>query len=140
MGHHAVAIDLQAILEPGEDPVGHPHRLLLVLQVFEQDRELVAAEAGHGVPGAQARLQPARHLHQEPVPRLEADRLVDRLEAVHVEEEDGERPALALRPLRQRGMQPIEEQAPVGEAGEAVMQRRVEKLFLQPLDVVAGFG
>jgi hypothetical protein len=37
-------------------------------------------------------------------------------------------------------MQPVEEEAPVGEAGEAVVQRRMEELFLQSLDVIAGFG
>src|SRR3954463_16042079 len=53
-----------------------------------------------------------------------AHAVVDQLELVDVEEEDGDR---ALAPLRltQCVLEPIEEQCAIGESGEGGVQRRV---------------
>ena len=135
-----MSVDLHPLLQASQDPVRDPHRLVLVFQVLEQHRELVAAETGHRVVGAQARFQPPRHFHEEVVAGREAQGLVDRLEPVDVEEEHRERPSRALSTLEQRALQAVEEQAPVGEAGEAVVQRRVQQLVLQSLQVGVRLG
>ena len=59
----------------------------LLGDVLEQDRELVAAEARGHVGAARARVQPARELDQHLVAGGVAERVVDRLEVVEVEED-----------------------------------------------------
>ena len=70
-----------------------------VLDAVEQDRELVAPEPGDGVlaarrattvRGAQAPLQPARERDQQLIPDEVAEAVVDHLETVEVQEQDGE--------------------------------------------------
>ena len=55
------------------------------------DRELVAAEAGHGVAAADDAAQPLAHPDEQGVARVVAVGVVDRLEAVEVEEHHRER-------------------------------------------------
>ena len=55
----------------------------------DQGRELVAAEPGGGVPVPDRVLEPAGGLDQQFVAGLVADGVVDGLEAVEVDEEDG---------------------------------------------------
>ena len=82
------------------DAVGHPHGVADVAPPFEQDRELVAADAGDGVRGAQRRGERAGDLDQQLVAHQVAEAVVDDLEAVEVEEEDGGQPLrLAARAL-----------------------------------------
>ena len=69
------------------DALGDHGRLARVADVVEQERELVAAEAGDGVVGPQRRLQPARDGDQQLVADVVAERVVDELEAVEVEEQ-----------------------------------------------------
>ena len=73
-----------------EQPLGDLDRLLargLVGQVFAEDRELVAAEAGDGVAGPDHRLELARDRDQQLVAGVVAEAVVDVLEAVEVEEQ-----------------------------------------------------
>ena len=58
--------------------------------VFEEDRELVAAQARDRISGAQAGLQSARDPDQQLIADHVAETVVDDLEAVEVEEEHGE--------------------------------------------------
>ena len=62
-----------------------------VAAVLEQDRELVAAQAGRGVGRAQGRLQALADLGQQLVARGVPERVVDRLEVVEVHEQDRDR-------------------------------------------------
>ena len=79
--------------EGGGDPVGDRDRLVLVGEAVDQDAELVAAEAGDDVAGAQVGAQPRRDRPQQLVAGVVAEAVVDQLEVVEVEEEDADRRA-----------------------------------------------
>jgi hypothetical protein len=107
------------------------------VQVVEEDRELVPAEAGDGVVGPQRRGEPAGDGDEQLVPGLVAVRVVDLLEAVEVDEEDGEggRDALAAR-AGERVRDPVGEQRAVGQAGQRVVHRPVDEQAAGAREVV----
>ena len=98
------------------------HRTGLVFggQPFGQYREFVTAEAGHHVDLAHTGGKPFRHRAQHLVARIVAKAVVDVLEAVQVEEQDGQHLAAALGPL-QRLVERLAEQAAVRQFGELVV-------------------
>jgi hypothetical protein len=62
---------------------------------LEQHGELVAAEPGDGVAGAGRAGDPLRDAHEQLVTGGVAEAVVDRLEVVQVEEDDGDGAAVA---------------------------------------------
>ena len=116
--------------------LGDQRRLVRVGHAVEQDRELVAAEPGDGVRRPHGRLEPPRDRDQQPVSRLVAERVVDELEAVEVEEEDGGR---RLRGgalgTADRLVEAVEEEHAVRQAGEGVVHRVVLEALLGLLAV-----
>ncbi len=98
-------------------------------EVVAEQRELVAAEASQRLGGAQRDLQPAGHRREQLVTGGVAEGVVDRLEVVEVDEEDGDRLVAAHQP-GEGVLQPIEEQDAVGQAGERVVQRAMLGLAL----------
>ena len=112
-----------------DDAFGELDRLADVGDVFAHDHELVAAEARDGVGRADRRRQPARHLDEQLVADHVAEPVVHELEAVEVEEQHGDVAVGALG-ARQRVREAVDEQQPVREVGEVVVQRLVrERLF-----------
>lgn len=105
---------------------------LVVRAVSENERrELVAAEAGRGVTGPHGLLEAASGLDEQLVARLVAETVVDRLEAVEVDEEHrgaGVTGAAAAESLAD----PLGEQGAVGQVGERVVLGVVLQLGLQP--------
>ncbi len=81
---------------------GDRHRLLLVGEAIDQDAELVAAEAGDDVAGAQVGAQTGRNSAQQVVAGVVADAVVDQLEVVEVEEEHPDRRAGGGPPAQAR--------------------------------------
>ena len=77
--------------ERGADAAGGDRGLRLVLEADAEDGELVAAEAGDEVGVAHGGLEPLRDLDQQAVAGLVPEAVVDDLEVVEVEEEDGDR-------------------------------------------------
>ena len=61
------------------------------LDAGDHHRELVAAQAGHGVLRAHASRSALGDRDQQPVADVVAERVVDGLEVVDVDEEDGDR-------------------------------------------------
>jgi hypothetical protein len=61
----------------------------------QQQHELVAAEASDGVGLGHSRRQSLRHDLQQPVADVVAQRVVDELESIEVDEYDGEPSAVA---------------------------------------------
>ena len=104
------------------------HRVVDAVPAVDQDDELVAAHPGDQVAVVgHARGQPPADHHQQPVTEVVAEAVVDRLEAVQVEEAHPD-------PLPGAGgvehpAQRLEEQRPVGQPGQRVVQR----LEAQPL-------
>ena len=116
------------------DPLGDQDHLSLARQLFEQERELVATEPGDRVHRAQHRLQPVRQPRQQAVAGGVPERVVDLLEVVDVEEQDRDRGVVAARAV-QSDAEAVEEQRPVGEPRERVVERAVRELRLQALSL-----
>src|SRR4051794_4102476 len=114
-----VAADRDRLGESFEQAPGEVHGLRL-LGAVEQQGELVSSEAGKGVAGAGALAQPRGNPAQQIVPRVVAEAVVYLLEAVKVEKQDREDVAGARR-AGQRLVEPVAEQGPVRQAGEAVV-------------------
>ena len=98
---------------------------------LDEHRELVAAEAGHRVAGADRVAQPVGDLDQQLVAGGVAEAVVDLLEAVEVQEQD--RHVVGAAAAVQRLLEPLPEQRAVGQLGEAVVVRLVDQLVLQLL-------
>ena len=97
----------------------------------EDDRELVAADAAGDVGAADDRADALGELRQDGVAGQVADALVDRLEVVDVEHDEGELPVVAVRPgdlARER----VVEEAPVVEARERVEVGELARLAEAP--------
>ena len=118
--------------ERRDDPLGDGHRLVGAAHVLAEDHELVAADAGRGVAGAQDAGQPAGDRDQQQVPDLVAERVVDRLEAVEVEHEHADG-LLAAPEATERLVEAVAQQHPVRQAGERIVHRLARELVAAAL-------
>ena len=103
-----------------EQLAGDPRRIARARDLVQQHRELVAGQPRDGVGGPQSSREPRRRLAEDLVPCRVSEGVVDRLEAVHVEEEDGELSRGATR----HGygvVEPLGEQHPVGQSRQRVV-------------------
>ncbi len=114
------------------DALGDHHRLAVALQTLEQERELVASEAGHRVHRAQQAAEALGEHRQQQVAGGMAERVVDLLERVHVQEQQAHRGAGAPRTV-QGNSEPVQEQHAVGEPGQRIVQRLAGQLDLGAL-------
>ncbi len=105
------------------EPVAERDGVVVGVEVGAQHGELVAAEARDQVVLPDPSLQSPRDRLQQLVAERVPEGVVDELEAVEVEEEHRGQPVGAA--LRERGVEAGDEQAPIGEPGERVMQRAV---------------
>ena len=110
----------------------------VVDRAVQQHGELVAAQAGGGVGGADGLVQPLREDLEQQVAGLVAVGVVDRLEAVEVDVEHRGPLAVAAGQV-QVVLGAVEEERPVGQLGQRVVHRRVPELLLQ-LDDPAQVG
>jgi hypothetical protein len=79
---------------------------------------------------AHRRLQAGGDLEQQRVAGLVAERVVDELEAVDVEEEDRDGARAAAHAPAQREREAVAEQRAVGQPGQLVVQRAVGQVEL----------
>ena len=77
--------------------------------VLEQDGEFVSAQASHAVAGPQAGLEPSGNFDQELVAADVPEAVVDHLEAVDVQDQDGEAGLVPALLQRQAMLEAIEE-------------------------------
>ena len=102
----------------------------------EEQRELVATEAADQAVGSDGSLQSMCHLEQEVVTHLVAERVVDHLEPVQVDERDGRGPRRLVEQLLQvRG-----EAVSVDQAGEGVVGRQVLQSVHGPIGGAGQLG
>ena len=111
---------------------GGPLDIRQPVDAFEQDGELVARQPRHGIGGAHGADQPLRHRLQQPIARVVAERVVDVLEVVEVEEHDRHVAARAAG-QRERVLDAIAEQVPVGEPGQRIVKRQLPQLLFEAL-------
>ncbi len=107
------------LADRGSDPFGRQLRLAGGA-AGEDDGELVAAEPGQGVAGAAAPAQDVGHFSDQLVAGGVTVGVVDLLEVIEVEHQDGAGGALAPRP-RHRDLQVFVEAAAVLQAGQRVL-------------------
>ncbi len=93
----------------------------LVGRALAQHAELVAAEPGDDLALADDVVEPGRDDRQQLVPPVVAERVVDLLEPLEIDEEHGQSLLLAILGL-QRLVEPLAELRPVGEPGQVVVQ------------------
>ena len=116
----------------------HRHRLERRVRRIEpgQDHdELVAAEPRDRVGFAHRGREALRHRLQQLVARVVAERVVDALEVIEIEEQAGDVRAVALR-LREDLLQPLVEQRPVRQPGEDVVLRELVGVRRRDLELV----
>ena len=101
--------------------------------LLQQERELVAAQAAGRVLGAQDAHQPLGHEAQQIVTGRMSERVVDGLEVVQVNEQDGQ--ACRLLPPNEGMRETVNEQDTIRQPGERIVERLVAKLILQVLAV-----
>ena len=97
-------------------------------RVLQQHGELIAAPAGDGLLGGHHRPQPPRRLGEHQVARAVADQVVDRGEAVEVEEDD---PGLALGRGLERLPGALLHVGAVRQPGQPVVEGEVGHLLAQ---------
>ena len=124
---HALAGHLDAVLEVAQQPLRDRDGVRLAACAVEQQRELVAAEAGGGVALAEASAQAVGHRAQQLVAGVVSVAVVDRLELVDVEQQHAHARAAAL----ERVLEAVVEERAVGKLGERVVERLA-------LELVAG--
>ena len=117
------------LLEQLLGDLGHVHG---AVHRGQQQRELVAAQARHRVALAQRPEQPLRDALEQAVAHAVAQRVVDDLEAVQVQEQHGQPLARAVR-VGHRHRETVVEQHPVGQAGERVLVGQAADTLLRPL-------
>ena len=126
-----LAVNDERVPDLGDHLLGEHRRLLRVPELAEHldDEVLVAAEAGHRVRLPHASLELCRRGDEQGVALGVAERVVDVLEVVEVEQQDGQCPAGAARES-DRLREPVVEQAAAGQAGQRVAQPQVARELL----------
>ena len=132
---HVAALDLEERAHRRGQPVGHAHRRLHVRRVAQEDGELVAAEPGGHVAGAQHRPEAIADGHQQRIAGSVTEAVVDELEVVQVDEQDDRHGPARIAGFEARG-DDLGEQRPIGEPGQRVVQRLVVQLLLEPPELL----
>ena len=129
------SVEDERLVEGPEDPARDRGGASGPVGAGAQHHELVAPDAGEGVAGADDGGEALRHLAEHRVARGAPQGVVDGGEAVEVDEQHADR---LQRPAAdgERVGEPVEQQRPVGQPGELV----VERLFDQALFGLALLG
>ena len=116
---HLTRADAHGQSQRRNNAFGQPHCIGRVVKVTEQQRELVAAEAGDKIGRPHDRTQPTRHDAQQFIARGVTQGVVDILEVVEVDEQQCLRLLRAFR-LGQHGGELGVERSPIREAAQRV--------------------
>jgi hypothetical protein len=122
------ALDQDRLGQAVQHALGDGDGLRRHREPVEQDHELVPAEPGDQVARADAVEQALGDHHEQPVAGVVAERVVDRLEAVEVEQEHGEPAGGRLAGPGHGPFQPRREHRAVRQPGERVMERLMGQL------------
>ena len=124
------AVDLEGPAQLARDALHDRENLLLGGELLTDQDELVATEAGQGVGGAEQPGEPAGDGDQQLVAGGVAEAVVDPLEPVEVHEHDRDGAAAAVG---QCAVEAVEQQRPVRQSGQRVVQRLVGERVLGDL-------
>jgi hypothetical protein len=134
----APPLQLEGLAQGRDQPARQRRAIGFGDAAFHQQQELVAADPGHGVALARVAAQSVRSLLQHDVTHAVAVGIVDGLEAVQVDEQDGEPFLVALRhPVvralgARHGMgQAVLEKLAVGQLGQRIHERAAPQLLVR---------
>ena len=113
------------------DTLRHLRGVGLVRNITDKNRKLVAAHARNGVSGPDHADQTAGDRYQQTVAGRVAEAVVDELEAVEIEIKYREPQLIVAFETAQRLLQAVDEQHPVGQPGQCVVQRTVDQLVFR---------
>ncbi len=82
--------EVDRVVKRCECAAGYRHRLQLLAERFDENPELVSAQAGDDVVGTNGHAQPLCHLRDQAIAGLVADAVVDLLELIDVDEQDAQ--------------------------------------------------
>ena len=126
---HAAVRERDGLRERPREALRNHAGVGLAAESFAHDDELVAAEARHRVRGLERRFDSARDLDEQLVPGVVAEAVVDDLEPIDVEEQHRDVTRVARQP-EQRLSEPVEQQRPVREPRERVVEGLVQQAVL----------
>ena len=100
-----------------------------VAEVLDHEHKFVTTESGHRIAFPHAGLQAACHLDQQSVAHIVTERVVERLEVVQIQEQQCTITAVAAAGGH-RLLQAIEQQAPIGQVSQRIVEGKVADFFL----------
>ncbi|MCY1227767.1 hypothetical protein D9M72_400550 [compost metagenome] len=116
------------------DPIGDPGGDRAGVVVQHNDRELVSAEPGNHVVGADAALEAGGQLDEQGITPLMSQRIVDLLEVVDVDEQQPLVPVPAGASGPKGCREAFHQGRPVCQAGEGIVRRPVGKGLMAAVD------
>ena len=126
-----VAAELQGLAQHGQQFAGDAFDLVAFGGFFQDHDEFVAPEPRHDVARTQRAPQPAADFHQQPVAGVMAQRIVDDLEPVEIDEQHRERTPIARRGVDRPTQQPVEHLT-VRQIGQAVVRGKIFDSLVGP--------
>ena len=129
---HLHAVERERRVERLDQRAGQPLDLADRGDALEQHGELIAAEARHGVRGARRLDDALRDRLQQAVAGVVAERIVDVLEVVEVEEHDRDEALAALR-QGERVLHAVAEQVAVRQQRQRIVEGELAQLLLERL-------
>ena len=132
--HHLAAAEPERAPGLRQDALGHIVQRRLVI-IVEKQRELVAADAGQRVAVADAGAQPLGDDGEQHVPGAMAQAVIDQLEPVEIEREEGDARLGHRDDAMQGELALAHEEGAVVQLGQVVVERGVEQLRLGALAV-----
>ncbi len=122
--------DLEGGSKFGDEPFPRTHRPFGVVETAQADDEFVAAQPSQHIVTAHDTCQPARRFDEDVVAGLVPAGIVDHLEVIEIQEDDGHQPLVALRMGEQIG-QPILGKTPVRKAGQGIEEDEPFDVFFR---------
>ena len=129
-GRHLGILERERHLHALQYLPGHHRRIVRTAHITQPNHKLVPPVAGHDVGPAQGVVQALCHLLEKVVPGCMAQRIVDDLEVVQVHKQQGHPQMLATR-QRNRTLQALAPQTPIGQAGQSIVLGQVGQLRLR---------
>ncbi len=117
-----VALEPERMADTANQAIEHGADVLFPLAVVKIDDEFVPSEPRHHVILPDAALQPAAQLLQQLIAGTVAQGVIDLLEVIHIDENQGEAGCLVTAVAGHGMMQVIHQQRPVWQLGQRVVQ------------------
>ncbi len=124
---HLLLVDLEGLCQRFLQSLGDGADVLCRLDVLCEHAELVAAETGEHVARAKLGVQPPGDRLQESIAGHVAVRVVDGLEAIEVDEQDGVAGRRSAARLRNRTLDELAEQRSIRQIGQRIVLCRLRE-------------